>query len=379
MKPEDHGRRMNSEEQSCIGCGAVLQSVEPREPGYVPEQSLGREGSICQRCFRIRHYNEASSVAVDADDFLQMIGSIANTDSLVVHIVDIFDFEGSLIGGLKRFVGGNPVILVVNKIDLLPKSVNLNRIVHWVKKQAKEQGLKVIDAVLCSAKKKFGFERVLDTIGRYREGRDVYVVGATNVGKSTLINRLIRDFSQLETELTTSRYPGTTLNFINIPLDDGRFIIDTPGVVFRYRMTELAPKNDLQVLLPEKPLKPIVYQLNEGQTLFFGGYARFDFIEGASQSFTCYVSNALRIHRTKLSNADEMYEKHKGSLLSPPHEDDLAVLPAWTIHPISIGRGERKDVSVSGLGWIRINSELGAKLALHVPKGVRIAIRDALI
>src|SRR5690606_29912719 len=114
---------------------------------------------------------------------------------LVVHIVDLFDFEGSLITGLHRFVGNNPVVLVVNKVDLLPKAINPNRIVNWVRKQAKTYGLKPAEVVLCSAKKNIGFDRVVETVAELRGKRDVYVVGATNVGKSTLINRLIRDYS----------------------------------------------------------------------------------------------------------------------------------------------------------------------------------------
>ena len=33
-----------------------------------------------------------------------------------------------------------------------------------------------------------------------------------------------------------------------------------------------------------------------------------------------YVSNDLQIHRTKLENADALYEKHIGAMLSPPSE-----------------------------------------------------------
>src|SRR5690606_33112184 len=98
-----------------------------------------------------------------------------------------------------------------------------------------------------------------------------------------------------------------TLGVVHIPLDDGKYIYDTPGIVYSSRMTELVEKKDLQVVLPEKPIKPTVFQLNEQQTLFFGGFARFDFIKGDRQSFTCYMSNALPIHRTKLDRADELY------------------------------------------------------------------------
>ncbi|WP_068774309.1 ribosome biogenesis GTPase YqeH [Paenibacillus sp. FJAT-26967] len=371
---------MNEEEMNhCGGCGAKLQQEDPSATGYVPEEALQKEPIICQRCFRIKHYNEASSVTLNQDDFLKLLGHIGHKEALVINIVDIFDFEGSLISGLARFVGGNPIVLVVNKIDLLPKVTNWNRIVNWVRRLAKEQGLKVVEVVLCSAKKNIGFDRVIQAVEQYRDGKDVYVVGATNVGKSTLINRLISDYSDLEAELTTSHYPGTTLGTVEIPLDDGRNIIDTPGIVYQHRLTELVSKKDLGKIMPGKPLKPMVYQLNEGQTLFFGSFARFDFVRGARQSFTIYASNAVPLHRTKLEKADELYANHKGVMLAPPSEKDLLELPPLAKHTLHIQKGKSVDVLISGLGWIKVNSEAGAELAVHAPKGVKIIQRDSLI
>jgi len=367
------------EHGGCAGCGVKLQTADADKPGYIPAAALERELAICQRCFRIKNYNEASSVTVDQDDFLRLLGGIAATDSLVVHIVDIFDFEGSLISGLQRFVGNNPVLLVVNKIDLLPKGVNMNRLRNWVQKQAKAQGLRIVDVVLCSAKRSTGFDRVVEALGQYRGDRDVYVVGATNVGKSTLINRLIRDFSDMERELTTSRYPGTTLDAVHIPLDDGRDIIDTPGIVYTHRMTEIVPRGVLQALLPEKPIKQLVYQLNDQQTLFIGALARFDFVEGERQSFTLYVSNALPVHRTKLERADELYEEHRGAMLAPPSREQLDEMPEWTRHRLTLKPGSDSDVFISGLGWIHVNGTTGALIDVHTPKGIKVLLREALI
>ncbi|MFC4776742.1 ribosome biogenesis GTPase YqeH [Paenibacillus sp. GCM10023252] len=365
--------------EACAGCGVRLQTDNPDIPGYLPEAALQRDPVICQRCFRIRNYNEVSSVAVDQDDFLRLLGSIASTDSLVVHIVDLYDFEGSLISGLQRFVGNNPVLLVVNKVDLLPKSMNLNRLRNWVQKQAKLEGLRTLDIILCSAKRNIGFEHVIEGLDKHRKGRDVYVVGATNVGKSTLINRLIRDYSDMERELTTSRYPGTTLDAVHIPLEDGKAIIDTPGIMYASRLTEVVPRSVLQALLPEKPIKPLVYQLNEGQTLFFGSLVRFDFVQGERQSFTLYLSNALNVHRTKLERADELYEDHRGELLGIPTREELEEIPAWTRHSIRVPRGSKSDVFISGLGWIQVNSTTGALVDVHAPKGVKVLLREAMI
>lgn len=370
---------INDDRLRCSGCGVPIQSESPDKLGFTPAAALGKEPLLCQRCFRIKHYNEISSVTPNQDDFLKILSGIGSKEALVVHIVDLFDFEGSIISGLHRFIGQNPVLLVVNKIDLLPKAINVNRILNWVQKQAKEQGVRTSEVVLCSAKKNIGFERVVEAIAKYRGKKDVYVVGATNVGKSTLINRLIRDYSDLEAELTTSPFPGTTLDLVQIPLDDGRYIIDTPGIVYSHRLTEQVDKRDLPVILPDKPIKPGVFQLNERQSLYFGALARFDFVQGERQSFTCYTSNALPIHRTKLERADELYAEHKGEMLSPPAKDRLDQLPPLVKHAFRISKGSRSEVLVSGLGWIAINSEAGAQIVVHVPKGVKVTVRDAMI
>ncbi|WP_373231778.1 ribosome biogenesis GTPase YqeH [Cohnella sp.] len=363
----------------CAGCGIPLHSVDQNQPGFVPEASLEKEETICQRCFRIKHYNEASSVTVDQDEFLRLLGGIASTNSLVVHIVDLFDFQGSLISGLQRFVGNNPILLVVNKIDLLPRITNWNRLRNWVQKQAREEGLKTVDVVLCSARRNIGFDRVIEAVNTYRQNKDVYVVGATNVGKSTLINRLISDYSDLKRELTVSRYPGTTLDAVHIPLDDGKSIIDTPGIVYSWRMSEIVPRKDLAALLPDKPLKPLTYQLNEKQTLFFGGLARFDFVEGQRQSFTAYLSSGLPVHRTKLERADELYAEHRGVMLSPPSLEDLESMPPWTRHRLRVPPNSKQDVFISGIGWIQTNGTTGSTLDVHVPRGVKVMLRESIL
>ena len=77
----------------------------------------------------------------------------------------------------------------------------------------------------------------LELIEKYRKGRDVYIVGCTNVGKSTLVNRIIKRFTEeREDIITTSHFPGTTLDIIEIPLDDCSAIVDTPGIINEHQL-----------------------------------------------------------------------------------------------------------------------------------------------
>lgn len=293
----------------------------------------------------------------------------------MVNVIDIFDFNGSVIPGLSRFVSGNDVLLVGNKKDILPKSVKDGKVTQWLTERAHEVGLRPVDVVLTSAQNKQAIKELMEKIESHRKGRDVYVVGVTNVGKSTLINAIIQEITGDKDIITTSRFPGTTLDKIEIPLDDGSYLFDTPGIIHRHQMAHYLTAKNLKYISPKKEIKPKTYQLNPGQTLFLAGLGRFDFISGERQGFTAFFENTLDLHRTKLAGADGFYQKHAGTLLVPPTSQELADFPKLIRHEFSIK--EKTDVVFSGLGWIRVNEK--AKIAAWAPKGVDVVIRKAII
>lgn len=369
----------SSEELYCIGCGSLIQMSFIDKQGYIPSTVLKKNfetGEVyCQRCFRLRHYNEIQNVSLTSDDFLRFLNEIGTKKALIINIVDIFDFNGSLIPGLHRFVGRNPVLLVGNKVDILPKSLRESRVIQWMSKRAHEAGLRPMEVLLTSAKNPQKVENLLAKIEEYRQGLDVYVVGVTNVGKSTLINAIIKQISGIQELITASRFPGTTLDKIQIPLDDGAALYDTPGIIHRHQMAHFLSNKDLKLIAPRKEINPRVYQLNPEQTLFLGGLARFDFISGERQSFVAYVANDISVHRTKLERADEFYEKHVGNLLQPPCVEEVKSFPKLKRFEFSVK--EPTDIVFAGLGWISIKKK--ALIAGYAPEGVEVILRKALI
>ena len=120
------------------------------------------------------------------------------------------------------------------------------------------------------------------------DGKDVYIVGTTNVGKSTLINKLLEDNTGLKNVITTSNIPGTTLGMIDIPLGDTQTLYDTPGIVVDSQISHYVKTRDLKYVSPDKEIKAKTFQLNSEQTLFIGNLARVDYTEGGSNSFSVY-------------------------------------------------------------------------------------------
>jgi ribosome biogenesis GTPase A len=124
-----------------------------------------------------------------------------------------------------------------------------------------------------------------------------------------------------------------------------------------------------------------VYQLDDGQSLFLGGLARIDFVRGPRQPFVVYVDNDLYIHRTKLEKADEVMEKHHGTLLVPPTGEEAArALPSFVKHSFKIkSTGMTTDIVISGLGWVSVQGKHEANVTVHAPKGVSVGMRKGLI
>ena len=186
----------------------------------------------CQRCQFLLHFNVALNVTVKSDQYPELIAKIQDRKALIVIMVDLLDFPCSVWPGIVNLIGENHKIYIVgNKADLLPKDDNLylERALTCLKKSLQSIGIerktKVIDVSLISAKTGWGVEDLVTRLMRDRQtGEDVYLIGCTNVGKSTLFNALMQsDLCKLRdvdliSRATTSVWPGTTLNLLKFPI-----------------------------------------------------------------------------------------------------------------------------------------------------------------
>lgn len=357
--------------KQCIGCGVTLQNSEKEAVGYTPKL----DGEYCQRCFRIQHYDDLSismKTGIDPDLVLQ---EIAQKDALILWVVDVFDFEANLVHGLNRHLQGKDVLLIASKRDLLPDTLGNQKLTQFIYARLKEHGLSVQGIVICGDLAKhamsddnYSIEEVQHAIQLYRKGRDVVVMGMANAGKSTLLNAYLG-----KAKLTTSRYPGTTLDIL--PIDMGEYTLyDTPGLTRLDSLLTVAPDEVLKTIIPAKRLKARNFQLRDDQSLAVAGFARLD-LKGCQQvSCVGYFNDQLNIHRGKLEKADDLWNAHMGGLLAPSLDDDFSNMSKFT-HP---GMNEKMDVVIHGLGWFCL---IGAikEIKIYVPKGVSVTFRKAMI
>lgn len=371
---------MTNEVYQCLGCGAQIQTEDKNLMGYLPKSALEKgiqSGEFyCQRCFRMRHYNEVQDLNISDDVFLEKLSSIAEDKAFVVLVVDIFDVEGSIIEGLPRFIGNQPFIVAANKFDLLPKVTRESKVKDWIRQIMNRNQLYPNNVILTYATKSHGVDALIEVIEKEISKHNIYIVGVTNVGKSTLINQLIQRYGGEKEIITTSNQPGTTLDLIEIPITEKHSIFDTPGIIRRNQLAHYLSREDLIKVLPSKPIKPKTFQLKGPQTLFLGGIARIDFLNANIENLavTLYVDNQLYIHRTKTEKADQIYQTQLGDLLTPPSPQEASEFPELKGREYQLKSTE--DINISGLGWFTTNRNTPIKV--WVPKGVSVSRRPSI-
>lgn len=234
----DYGRQNSKIKPSnipCSGCGSNLHCTSSNIPGYIPYEIFSESSArklrvtLCQRCEFLKKYNVSLNVNVEPKEYEQIIGQVNGKPGLVVLMLDVTDFPCSVNPRILELVGLHRRVLVaVNKVDLLPKDGNnfLNRIRQTISQNLQlGRGVHPDDIILISAKTGFGVDNLVSTIYKINEGKkDVYLLGCTNVGKSTLFNHLmqselcrLREFDLIQ-RATTSPWPGTTLNLLKFPI-----------------------------------------------------------------------------------------------------------------------------------------------------------------
>ncbi len=333
-------------EKKCLGCGVVLQDENILQEGY----TTSLENDICQRCFRMKNYGEYQMIAKSNEEYMSILKSVGETKDLVLYITDLLNIDKDIAEVRKALP--NKMILVLNKKDALPKSVKEEKLIQYFK----DMDLNFEEIIVVSVNKNYNIDYLLKRIKFYQTSKTVYAVGHTNAGKSSLINKLIKNYSDKTQELTMSPLPSTTLNTITIEINDYLTLIDTPGLVDQGSILNIVDSKMVKKISPVKEIKPKTYQVRKNQSIIIEDFLRVDYVDGVKNSFTLYISNALKVKR----------------LLNSNNRDDLKHLNKTTYH---VKYGE--DLVVSGLGFIKMVDK--CEIDVYIDQNVDTFLRKNLI
>jgi len=216
-----------------------------------------RPGVTRDRQYGYGHHGERSFVLIDTGGLEQESGSEINMSSRVseqsMRAMEEADAVLWLVDGRSGLTTADEVLAE----QLRPQSSNLFLVVN------KTEGLDI--AMVCaefhalgvgqplaiSANRGDGIDALLDEVLQHlpvsdsesilqEDGLRIGIIGRPNVGKSTLVNRMLG-----EERMLTFDEPGTTRDSIAVPFerrDKHYVLIDTAGVRRRARVTDLVEK-----------------------------------------------------------------------------------------------------------------------------------------
>ena len=330
--------------KECLGCGSVLQTIAPKEEGFVKSSVLSK-ADYCERCFKIKHYGEYSVLdkKIDTDGIIRNI----NSDNLasVAILIDALNINDNIKKYIKRFK--NKKYILITQKDILPKSLKEKKLIEYIKNNVCDT-----ENIMCiSSVKNYNIDNFLNKIKEDNVKR-LYIVGFTNSGKSTFINHLLTSQMKNPT-ITTSAIPNTTASYITIKLDNKITIVDTPGFIDSNAVYNFIDYNKTIKLYPKKEIRVKTFQIRSGYSIVINDILRIDNL-GKCNSFSFYMSDKLRYEKVKFKN------------------EKLKILPS-----ISIETNECTDVLVNGLGFIRITKP--GEFKIYALDEKMISIRKSMI
>lgn len=310
----------------CVGCGVLLQNEDINRDGYVIRDDM----NLCSRCFKIKNYSDYKYTNRDNRDYLKIIDDIRNDKALILCLVNVFDM-----GHLEKIneLFGNNILLVLTKRDIMPRSMIDDKIINYFRDK-----VNFIDIEIISSIKNYNMDSLFSKINRYKNKNKVYVVGYTNAGKSTLINKIIKNYGVDNSDIVTSIYPSTTLDIISINVNENLEMIDTPGIVDEHNMINFVDTDLYKKLLPKNEIKPLIYQVNKTGTFVIDNLIRIEYDASNNANMIFYLSNNLEVIHMSLKN-----EKLKTKEIF--HQEV-----------------RNKDVVISGLCFIKILGSVDVKV-----------------
>lgn len=251
---------------------------------------------VCARCHALRNYGKVKDESLENllpdFDFERAVGAqlkkAYGRRAVVLMVVDGSDFDGSfprkaaaVLAEAERDMGtawqegksGNTprLLLVLNKIDLLPRQVSPKRLEQWVRRRARAGGAPRLTGVhLVSAFNGWGVEKLAEHVKELAGARgDAWVIGAQNAGKSSLINSLAKFAGEgrRSTQLTEAAVPGTTLGVLKLEgiLPNRARLFDTPGLLHPHQITTRLNREEQKLVQVRKELKPRTFRVKVSQ------------------------------------------------------------------------------------------------------------------
>ncbi len=363
----------------CYRCGSVLQNTNPKEKGYITAKNFDDVSKIkipyCDSCYDIvtSFNNSALDLQID-QDILRILDDAVATDALIIWIIDLFAFNGALNPEIAKKIKKLKVVVVGNKLDLLPSNVKKDGVVNYINERFSEFGIKPLAVRLVDCNdKKLDMTDLLAEMNHARQGHDVYLIGNSLSGKTTLINKTLKFYeNKTKREIRTAVYGDTNVKVLEIPLSKSSFLYELPGFSNTTSVVGKVEKDVKAFIVPKKSLKISTRTLLPKEALMVGSLASFALIGGRATSLKFYSAEGVETKKVQSKNVEaafmENYQKKNVRPVSIRYTSFLD----YDVFDYQMEKDNQyHDIAIEGFCWISFKAN-GQIIRVYAPKGASI-------
>ena len=362
----------------CYHCGVILQTENPDEPGYITKSVIEGKKQVlipyCNNCYESMITLNGSVLDQQVDnDILKVLDDAVATDALIVWVVDLFSFNGTLNPDLIKKLRKQKVWVVGTKRDLFPRGIKDAVFARYIDERFTEAGLKPTAIRIVGAGDGQDAADLFKELNEAREAHDIYMIGKITSGKTSLINKFLKVYENKSKRPVNSQvYEGTSVKVLEMPLSRSSSFFELPGLSQNASAIGLVEKDVLKYIVPKKQVKVSPKLMITGDTLIVGSIAAFSVIEGKPTTYRLYTAEGVESRKIATKDANKLFIENLSKRFLRPVSDRLVTFSDFDMFEYEVeDDNQEHDISIEGLGWIQFTGR-GQIIRVALPKGAAL-------
>ena len=160
---------------------------------------------------------------------------------------------------------------------------------------------------------------------------------------------------------------------MQIPMTNKSSMYETPGISITNSMLFGLDAKTLRSIYLTEQVEPREISITKGHSIFIGGLAIIELLDGDKLELTCYFHKNVQLNRSHVSDVESKFIKlnKKGELV--PSLSKIKSTKDMEVFEIAMTNETPtyRDLGFAGLGWVNYKAT-NQKIRVYVPKGVSI-------
>ncbi|MCR4911839.1 MAG: hypothetical protein K5925_04880 [Bacilli bacterium] len=365
----------------CHSCGAILQSDNRKLPGFISKNVVENGAPkipYCNSCYEKMLTLNTGSLNQEVDkEILKILKDAVATDALIIWVVDLFSFNGTLNPDVVKKVKKLDVVVLGTKKDLFPSIASDESLKRFLDERFSELGINPVLIELVGNEASFDAVGLFNKIEKLRKGHDIYLIGNNGSGKTTLINKRLKNFeNKTKWPIKTEFYPGTTTNVLEVPLSNSSFLYELPDLSNDTSVVSKVEKEVQKIIVPHKEVVMVRRFIGEGTSIAIGNLAYLSIIKGHHQSVRIFSAEKVETKLVSVAKVDAFMRENRLKHITRPISNRFTSFEDYDLFEYDLEDDDlRHDIAIEGLCWFSMRGK-GQTVRVALPKGT--ALKESL-